>query len=272
MGTFIITHLFFQKSIRHYADYIYIYFRWLDDQIDNTNDKSKRLVIASEEKRFLRDIFSRKFQKGLCFQKRLMQAAAGFMKVQDFQPFVMQMFRALEFDAGRKGRLCSRSELLQYSKDIGYSYAKGAHYFSTGSQIKHNPDHLTKAAFAAHLVHILRDLKEDIQEGFINIPKEELSAFRIGLQDLDSYEFRSWVRYRLRRAKKIFRESKKMAKNINNRRERISFYIYCLRYEYVMNKIKKDDYILRRSYEKTFFDKFTFLMKVIGVMVQHSFR
>ncbi len=272
MGTFIITHMFFRKSIRHYADYIYIYFRWLDDQIDNTKDKKKRLKIASEQKRFLSDIFRGKFQKGLCFQKRLMQAAARFRKSQDLKPFVMQMFRALEFDAERKGRLCSRAELMDYSKDIGYSYAKGVHYFSSGFPINKNPNHLTKAAFAAHLVHILRDLKEDIDEGFINIPKEELAAFRINLQNLDSYDFRSWVRYRLHRAQKIFRSSKKMAKRLKNRGERISFYIYCLRYEYVMKKIKKDDYILRRSYEKTFFDKFIFLMKVIGVTVQHSFR
>jgi phytoene/squalene synthetase len=97
---------------------------------------------------------------------------------------------------------------------------------------------------------MLRDLKEDIPEGYINIPKEQIECYELDIEQLDSNAMRSWVKGRVRLARQYFRDGKQYLDKLSVLRCRIVGHWYCARFEYLLDTIEKDGYLLRSTYSK----------------------
>ncbi len=106
------------------------------------------------------------------------------------------------------------------------------------------------AATAAHISHMLRDMRTDIAEGFVNIPREYLEEHRLGPENVKSPAFRAWVRDRVDLARQLFREGKQYLDDLEDLRCKVAGYWYCARFEHVLDAIERDGFMLRAAYEK----------------------
>lgn len=105
-----------------------------------------------------------------------------------------------------------------------------------------------QAVCGAHITHMLRDLLDDIDHGYINLPEEILDAQSISLDDLHSREFRMWVLERVRLAQHCFTVGRRYFSRVKDFRCRLAAYAYLARFEWVLKTIEHEGYILRRSY------------------------
>jgi phytoene/squalene synthetase len=96
---------------------------------------------------------------------------------------------------------------------------------------------------------MLRDMIQDLAEGYINIPQEYLKATGITPEDIDSPPFRDWVRERVTLAREYFRDGKSYLDELDVLRCKIAGYWYCARFEGVLDTIERDGYILRSEYK-----------------------
>jgi len=166
------------------------------------------------------------------------------------QSFIRRFIAVLEFDADRKGRPISRAELTWYSACLGQAVTDCIQYFIGHGHPYPAADNHYLAATAAHITHMLRDMVQDIPEGFINIPQEYLDVHGIDPQDIDSAPFRAWVQDQVEMARDYFRAGKGYLDDLNVLRCKIAGYWYCARFEGVLETIERDDYILRPAYHE----------------------
>jgi phytoene/squalene synthetase len=164
--------------------------------------------------------------------------------------YVRKFLAVIEFDAYRKGRLISQDELTWYSDCLGRSVTDGIQYFVGHGHPYPTDENHYLAATAAHITHMLRDMVEDVAEGFINIPREYLEAHSISASDWHSPAFRAWVRERVELARAYFREGKRYLDELQVLRCKIVAHWYCARFEGVLDAIERDDYVLRPRYDK----------------------
>jgi phytoene/squalene synthetase len=163
----------------------------------------------------------------------------------------------LEFDAGRKDRLISQAELTWYSGQLGKAVTDAIQYF-IGNQHTYGGSHNHYlAATAAHITHMLRDMAEDLSEGFVNISHEWLEdhgfgreAGDVGPSILDDPDFRDWVQSQVALARLYFREGKSYLDGLDVLRCKIAAYWYCARFECVLKAIENDGYVLRPHYHQ----------------------
>ena len=97
---------------------------------------------------------------------------------------------------------------------------------------------------------MLRDMRSDIAEGYINIPAEYLKVCSIAAEDMESPSFRAWVRERLALAREYFRDGKRYLDDLDVLRCKIAGNWYIARFECVLDAIEKDGYVLRTQYDK----------------------
>jgi phytoene/squalene synthetase len=101
------------------------------------------------------------------------------------------------------------------------------------------------AVTAAHIVHMLRDTKEDIEAGYFNIPREVLAARGISPQDVTS---REWVCGQVQLARGYFMVARECTAQVRNWRCRLAGYLYTARFEWMLRAIERDNYCLRCEY------------------------
>ncbi|MGW8251675.1 MAG: squalene/phytoene synthase family protein, partial [Anaerolineales bacterium] len=104
------------------------------------------------------------------------------------------------------------------------------------------------AATAAHISHMLRDTFEDAEAGYFNIPGDVLEANGITPQDISSDPYRAWVRSRVRQARVYFNAGRDYLAQVQSFRCRMAGYAYIARFEWVLDAIEMDEYILRPRY------------------------
>jgi len=97
---------------------------------------------------------------------------------------------------------------------------------------------------------MLRDMIEDLEDGYINVPKEIFDGSDIGPRDVHSPAFRNWVRERVDLARQQFRDGKAYLDQLEVLRCKIVAYWYCVRFECVLDLIERDDYHLRPEYRE----------------------
>jgi phytoene/squalene synthetase len=105
-----------------------------------------------------------------------------------------------------------------------------------------------QAVVGAHIAHMLRDTLEDVPEGYINIPLEEIHERNISIEDPDSEVFRAWVREQVDRAEGCLQTGKAYLDRLDVLRCKLAGAWYCARFEWYLNKIRSDGYRLRSSY------------------------
>jgi phytoene/squalene synthetase len=163
--------------------------------------------------------------------------------------FILKFFSIIEFDVKRKHKTISEKEVDWYSQTIGEAVTDCIEHF-----IDHDTDHPPsknryKAAMAAHIVHSLRDLKQDIQNGYINIPQEYLKEHGIDIGNYQDEQIAGWIRKRVAVAHRYFCDGKSYISTFPFSRRRLAAALYCLRFKPLLKIIEKDRYLLRNNYQ-----------------------
>ena len=231
----------------------YAYFRWIDDVIDvSSKSDVERLSFISNQKRLIENLFDNESVDGLAQEESILRDLINNDRGENsgLQSFIRNMFGIIEFDAQRKGRLISESELDWYVKTLGKSVTDGLLYFIGNGNNYPESENRYQAGIAAHISHLLRDMHQDNADGFINIPREYLEEKNITPQDMNDPAYKNWVRERVELARGLFTEGKRYLDKLGVLRAKIVGYWYIARFEVVLDTIERDDYTLREEYHE----------------------
>jgi phytoene/squalene synthetase len=156
--------------------------------------------------------------------------------------------KVIEFDADRRGRLVTRAELTAYMLWLATAVMDGIQYFiGNGHPYPKTPDRST-AVMGAHLAHMLRDTLEDLPVGIINIPVEDMPAGRNPLELVESTMFCLWVEDQVQRARSLLQAGHRYIDTLEVLRCKIAGVWYCARFEWFLDAIQRDGYLLRQAY------------------------
>ena len=255
----------------------YAYFRWADNIVDGSSlSNEERISFIKRQKRLIDSFYSKNFPDDLVPEEKILADLIARDKSENsgLHSFIYKMFAVISFDALRKGKLVSQEELLNYIDTLGTSVTDGLQYFIGNAHPYPNTENRYLAAKAAHITHLLRDLSEDIADGFFNIPNEYVLENEFGLDDLNSPWVRSWVRDQVEQARNYFSEGKRYLDSLEVFRCKLAGYWYCVRFEIILDAIERDGYNIQTTYNER--QKIFFRIRLFGVAVkilfQHIFR
>lgn len=229
----------------------YAYFRWVDDCLDQDGmERPDAVAFANRQQRLLDCGYRGHWPDVLSSEERmLMYLVKGDRELNSgLQAYLRHMMAVMVFDAGRRGRLISQTELEEYARLLATAVTSALHHFIGHDDPSPRDETRYLAATAAHITHMLRDTVEDAAAGYYNIPGEYLHAHRIGPQDVDSPPYRAWVESRVRLARRYFGLGQGYLARVRNLRCRVAGYLYMARFETVLDAIERDGYRLRAAY------------------------
>lgn len=231
----------------------YAYFRWVDDWLDEpTRQRIERLEFLKRQAGLIDACYRGETMKLMAAQENMVVEliARDGCESSGLRSYIRNMMAVMAFDAERRGRLISASELDHYQHSLAAAVTEALHYFiGHGSASPHGPSRYL-AAEGAHIVHMLRDTVEDNELGYFNIPREYIQANAISAKDVDSQAYRLWVRSRVKLARSYFRAGRSHLAQVQSRRCRLAGYAYTARFETVLDSIERDGYLLRREYQE----------------------
>lgn len=238
----------------------YAYFRWADDVIDLfTESQEERLAFIEGQKELVRKLYMGERPGELRPEEEMIADLIAHDRRENngLQSFIHNFMAVLEFDAVRKGRPITGAELSWYSACLGKAVTNAIQYFIGNDHPYPDNEKRYLAATAAHITHMLRDLQEDVAEGYFNIPEDWLVENGFDGLSLAKEQrlvqdpaFRMWVRDRVQLAQEGFREGKQYLDELEGLRCQIAGYWYCARFECVLEAIQQDNYILQQHYNQ----------------------
>jgi len=253
----------------------YGYFRWADDVIDlNSLPKQERVSFIERQNDLIELLYRGEIPTDLCPEEEIIADLIRHDRGKNsgLQSYIRNFMAILEFDAQRKGQPINQQELTWYSDCLGRAVTDAIQYF-VGNGFPY-PDDTNRylAAKAAHITHMLRDLISDLDEGYINIPREYLEEHDLNPQDIESPLMRAWVKTQVQLARKYFREGKRYLDQLDVLRCKIAGYWYCVRFECVLDAIEKDGYILRTDYNerRKLSTRLKLVKLALSLIIRHS--
>lgn len=229
----------------------YAYFRWVDDLLDsNSGTQQSKLAFIDRQSRLLEACYRKEPQPVACPEEQMLVdlIANDTEEFSGLQIYLRNMMAVMSFDVHRRGRVITRVELNQYSHLLSRAVTELLFYFLGRNDASPFNAERYQAVCGAHITHMLRDLLDDIDNGYINLPEEILDAQSISLDDLHSREFRMWVLERVRLAQHCFTVGRRYFSRVKDFRCRLAAYAYLARFEWVLKTIEHEGYNLRRSY------------------------
>ena len=124
------------------------------------------------------------------------------------------------------------------------------HYFIGHDDYAPHDEARYLAVAGAHIAHMLRDTFDDAELGYYNIPREVLEEDHIGPQDVQNNTYRAWVQSRVQLARKYFQAGKGYFARVENPRCRLACYAYIARFEWLLDTIERERYLLRPQYNE----------------------
>ena len=251
--TYIIGRLMVDKSLKNDFFLAYAYFRWIDDVIDiSSKSNEERIIFIKRQRDLIDHLYKNEKQDDLTPEEKIIAKLISHDKTANsgLKSFILNMFVVIEFDVYRKNRNISQKELTWYLDTLGKSVIDGLLYFIGND---HNyPDTQNKyhAVIGAHITHLLRDMLQDIENGFINIPSEYLETHDISTEDINNDHFRAWVKTRVKSARDYFLEGKRYLDSLGVLRSKLVGYWYIARFEGVLDIVEQDKYKLRYDYNE----------------------
>jgi phytoene/squalene synthetase len=258
----------------------YAYFRWADDVVDapasnapSSSSAKERISFIRHQRELIDRLYKNERPNDLSPEEEIVADLIGHDKADRLHPaensglqsFIRNMFAVIEFDAYRKGRLVGGQELTWYSNCLGQAVVDGLQYFIGHGHPYSITEDRCRAARAAHVTHLLRDMVQDVIDGYVNIPREYMGKHGISPKDVQSLPFRAWVRERVQLARQDFRAGKRYLDNLDVLRCKIVGYWYCARFEGVLDAIEHDGYALHASYNER--HKLSTWLKVVWMAV-----
>ena len=229
----------------------YGYFRWVDDVIDAESGlMSEKIAFADRQKSLLESCYYGKTPDDLCPEEWMLVDLVhnDTEKNSGLQMYLCNMMDVMLFDAKRRRRVISQSELFDYSHKLAKAVTEALYYFIGHDDPTSRHEARYMAVTAAHITHMLRDALEDVENGYYNIPSEYIATRGITPEDVKSQAYRDWVCGRVQLARGYFKMGRECTAQVKNLRCRLAGYAYTARFEWMLDAIERDNYCLRSEY------------------------
>jgi phytoene/squalene synthetase len=267
------TRLLVDKDLEDDCFRAYAYFRWVDDVIDVKSESvDERLLFIQRQKELINRFYRDEVVDNLAEEEEIVAHLIRHDRGENsgLQSFIRNFLAILEFDAYRKGQVINEDELNWYSSCLGKSITDAIQYFIRNGHQYPEAENRYSAATAAHITHVLRDMKKDLGEGFINIPAEYLDANGLLPGELSDDQLRAWIRVRVTLAREYFQAGKLYLDSLDILRCKIAGYWYCTRFEVILDCIERDGFTLREEYDEQ--RKFQTLLKMAWIGISLTLR
>jgi phytoene/squalene synthetase len=231
----------------------YAYFRWVDDVLDaDTGSMSERMAFLERQTSLLESCYEGEPQRDANDQENMLVELVQHdqEKNSDLQAYLRNMMRVMDFDTRRRGRLISQVELNEYTRWLATAVTECMHYFIGHGTFSPCDETRYLAVSAAHIIHMLRDTYDDSRAGYYNIPREVLEAHAIGPQDVHSAAYRLWVKSRVQLAREYFEAGRSYYRRVKSSSHRLAAFAYIARFEWLMEAIEREGYLLRPQYNE----------------------
>jgi phytoene/squalene synthetase len=229
----------------------YAYFRWADDRIDlDISSDDDRLRFLERQTKLVESCYRRERLVDLTPEEEMLADLIAHDRgnPDGLQSFIRNFMWVLEFDVLRKGRPVQAKDLNAYSTHLAKAVMDGFQYFIGNShRYPKSPDR-PLAVLGAHVTHMLRDMREDLASGYVNLPAKHFPSAGLDADDLDGEFFRSWVRGEVVRARRLLRDGRRYIDSLDVLRCKLAGIWYCARFERVLDLIERDGYRLRTDY------------------------
>jgi len=229
----------------------YGYFRWLDDTLDaDMISEPGRNAFIMRQKSLLEQCRQGEMrpENGIQEQMLIELVQHDHENNSGLQSYLTSMMQVMDFDVRRRGRFVSQVELNEYTRWLATAVMEAIHYFIGHDDDSPRDETRYQAVAGAHIVHMLRDTFEDMQLGYYNIPREVLEADHIGPQDVHSDAYRTWVKSRIQLAREYFKAGKEYFARVENPRCRLACFAYIARFEWLLDTMEREGYLLRSQY------------------------
>jgi phytoene/squalene synthetase len=231
----------------------YAYFRWVDDTLDAaTLTGVERSIFLQRQKSLLEKCYEGEIPWDVDIQEQMLidLIQRDHEKDSGLQSYLRSMMDVMEFDAKRRGRLITQIELNEYTRWLATAVTDNLHHFIGHGEFAPRDETRYLAVSAAHITHMLRDTYDDLQAGYYNVPRELLDANGISVQDVGSDAYRTWVKGRVQLAREYFKAGKDYFARVENLRCRLACYAYIARFEWLLDTIEREGYLLRPQYNE----------------------
>jgi squalene/phytoene synthase len=231
----------------------YGYFRWVDDTLDaETMTSVERSAFIQRQKSLLEKCARGEIPWDVDIQEQMLidLVQRDHEKDSGLQSYLLNMMQVMEFDARRRGGLISQVELNEYTRWLAAAVTDNLHHFIGHGEFAPRDETRYLAVSAAHITHMLRDTYDDLYAGYYNVPREVLETNRIGVRDVRSDAYRNWVKSRVQLAREYFKAGKDYFARVQNPRCRLACYAYIARFEWLLDTIEREGYLLRPQYNE----------------------
>ncbi len=229
----------------------YAYFRWVDDWLDQeARPRTERLAYVERQQALMDNCYRGQSLDALTPEEAMLADLIRRDASQDsgLQVYIRNMMAVMAFDADRRGRAISQSELNEYTRWLAVAVTEALHYFIGHADASPQGELRYLAVTGAHIAHMLRDAVQDAQAGYYNFPREAAAAHDVAPWDVASTAYRTWAKKRVRQARACFRLGRDYLAQVENLRCRIAGYAYIHRFEVTLNCIEREGYRLRAQY------------------------
>lgn len=253
LQSYLTIRLLADRRYRDDAFALYAYFRWLDDEVDERlRGPAERLALVARERRILAGRAADDDPLGPAERllADLLRTPAGTPRPDagGSRRSVAAMLDVMEFDAGRRGRPLTCGELEGYTRNLAVAVTEALHHCIGHDQWSPRDETRYVAVAGAHVVHMLRDLTEDRDAGYLNLPADAGPSGDPGAFDPDDPAVRAWVRERVRLARACFAVGRGYLARVECARCRLAGHAYIARFEWVLDAVERDGYRLRDAY------------------------
>jgi hypothetical protein len=229
----------------------YGYCRWLDDTLDAaTGSQPERLAFLDRQRALLDRCYRGDPPRDPNAHEQMLVELVGHdpATISGLHLYLRDMMRVMDFDTRRRGTFVSQAQLNDYTRWLAGSVTECIHYFI--GHAARTPHDATRylAVSAAHIAHMLRDTFDDAQVGYYNAPRELLEGSHIGPLDVHTEAYRGWVKSRVELARRYFQAGKDYFARVESLRCRLACYAYIARFEWLLNTIEREGYVLRPQY------------------------
>lgn len=231
----------------------YAYFRWVDDLLDTESVSGvERSAFIRRQESILEMCYRGESPRDANIQEKMLVESIRNDREEKsgLQYYLRNMMAVMTFDTERRGRSISQTELNEYTHLLAGAVTEAMHYFIGHGCYSPRNEARYLAVTAAHITHMLRDTFDDVQAGYYNIPREVLDANHITPTDVGSEAYRAWVRSRVQLARKYFRVGREYLNQVKNLRCRLAGFMYTARFEWLLDTIEREEYLLRPQYNE----------------------
>lgn len=228
----------------YYLAAAYSYMRHLDDIVDESGLPPLEIQgILAREKRLILDLYA---ERQITPRNEYEKLLADFVKYDlecgtPLRDAFLETLDTLFFDVRRVGRLCTCEQLDAYTRRMASSFVRFMLHFLKIPDVAY--EELIRVSTAACQAYMLRDLREDLKRGLVNIDIESIRKYGINLDNISGENVQSWIRSRAIHIVSELSLIGKLMKYPFSTRDKIVFLLFIEPRKYVLQRLRKNNFI-----------------------------